>query len=99
MQNGHSAPVVQLPMRQGAPRITIPSVMELWDPGTAGLLRLPSGRLVRGRGLRKPLPAGQLPAFGLYLLGKPPPDVGWDSRWVRWPEFGLPAERASLLPA
>lgn len=72
--------------------------MKLWDPGTAGLLRLPSGRLVRGRGLRKPLPAGQLPAFGLYLLGKPPRDLGWDSRWVRWPEFGLPAERASLLP-
>ena len=73
--------------------------MKLWDPGTAGLLRLPSGRLVRGRGLRKPLPAGQLPTFGLYLLGKPPPDFAWDGRWIRWPEFGLPAERADVLPA
>lgn len=59
-----------------------PPLMKLWDPGTAGLLRLPSGRLVRGRGLRKALPAGQLPTFGLYLLGKPPPDFGWDSRFV-----------------
>jgi len=99
MQNGHSAPVVQLPMRQGAPRITIPSVMELWDPGTAGLLRLPSGRLVRGRGLRKPLPAGQSPTFGLYLLGKAPAEFPWPNRWVRWPEFGLPTEPASLRAA
>lgn len=45
------------------------------------------------------MPAGQSPTFGVYLLGKPPPDFGWASRWIRWPDFGLPAERASLRPA
>jgi hypothetical protein len=65
-----------------------------WDAEAAGVLRLPSGRLVRGRGLRKQLPAGDLPTFGVYLLGKPPPAVDWPSRWVRWPDFWLPSDRA-----
>ena len=37
-----------------------------------GVLRLPSGRLVRGRGLRRPLPEGPQPTFALYLLGREP---------------------------
>jgi protein-tyrosine phosphatase len=65
-----------------------------WDPGLAGALRLPSGLLVRGRGLRHPLPPGPPPEFGVYLLGRPPEPVPWASRWVRWPDFGLPADRA-----
>lgn len=65
----------------------------MWDEGTAGVLRLPSGRLVRGRGLRYPLPSGQTPTFGVYLLGKPPPTVDWESRWLRWPDFWLPSDR------
>ena len=70
--------------------------MEQWDPKTSGLLRLPSGRLVRGRGLRKGLPPGQEPTLGIYLLGKSPPPVSWDSRWIRWPDFRLPTDRAEL---
>lgn len=66
---------------------------ELWDPAAAGVLRLPSGRLVRGRALRRAMPAGAVPAFGVYLLGKPPPEVPWESRWLRWPDFRLPADR------
>jgi protein-tyrosine phosphatase len=54
---------------------------------------------VRGRGLRRPRPDGPDPAFGVYLLGKAPPEFPWQSRWVRWPDFGLPADPASLLPA
>ena len=65
-----------------------------WDPTGAGVLRLPSGRLVRGRGLRQPLPAGPEPRFGVYLLGRTPPTVAWPSRWVRWPGFWLPTDRA-----
>lgn len=65
-----------------------------WDPVGNGVLRLPSGRLVRGRGLRRPLPEGPAPTFAVYLLGKPPPDVAWPSRWVRWPDFWLPTDRA-----
>ena len=47
---------------------------------------------MRGRGLRNLLPDGQLPAYGVYLLGKQPPEVEWESRWVRWPDFRLPAD-------
>lgn len=54
---------------------------------------LPSGRLVRGRGLRTGPAAEPFPAYGVYLLGKPPPAVDWDSHWLRWPDFRLPADR------
>ena len=67
--------------------------------GEPGVLRLPSGRLVRGRALRRPLPGGEPPDFGLYLLGSPPPPVDWDSRWVRWPDFRLPADRVDAAKA
>jgi protein-tyrosine phosphatase len=70
-----------------------------WKATAAGVLRLPSGRLVRGRGLRRPLPEGPLPAFGLYLLGRQPPPVGWQSRWLRWPDFWLPSDRAEAADA
>lgn len=61
-----------------------------WEESAPGVLRLPSGRLVRGRGLRQPLPAGPLPQFGLYLQGKAPPPLAW-ARWLRWPDWRLPA--------
>jgi hypothetical protein len=64
-----------------------------WDSSTAGVLRLPSGRLVRGRGLLRGVPpAGPVPDFGLYLLGRPPAPVAWEARWVRWPDWWLPAD-------
>lgn len=62
-----------------------------WEPGP-GVLRLRSGRCVRGRGLRRPLPDGPSPQFGIYLLGHRPPPVTWPSRWLRWPDFRLPAD-------
>ncbi len=65
---------------------------EPWDPARPGVLRLPSGRLVRGRGVRYPLPDGAVPDFGLYLLRRKPPPVAWESRWLCWPDFGLPAD-------
>jgi hypothetical protein len=69
-------------------------VSTTWDVDSAGVLRLPSGRLVRGRGLRRPLPPGPPPTFAVYLLGTPPPAVGWEARWLRWPDFWLPGDRA-----
>ncbi|WP_097866273.1 protein-tyrosine phosphatase family protein [Streptomyces sp. rh34] len=68
---------------------------ETWNASDPAVLALPSGRLVRGRGLRKPLPAGPEPDFALHLLGRTPPPVAWDSRWLRWPDFRLPADRAA----
>ncbi len=67
-----------------------------WEPGGPGVVELPSGRLVRGRGLRHPMPSGHPPTFGVYLLGAPPPDFGWERRFVRWPDFRLPSDPAHL---
>jgi protein-tyrosine phosphatase len=65
-----------------------------WEAGQAGVVALPSGRLVRGRSLKAPVPDGPRPEFGVYLLGSAPEPVQWDSRWVRWPDFRLPADHA-----
>lgn len=64
----------------------------LWDPSAPGVLRLPSGRLIRGRGVGRPMPDGPEPDFGVYLLPDQPPPVTWEARWVRWRDFGLPAD-------
>lgn len=66
--------------------------MPTWDPAP-GVVELPSGRRVRGRGLRSADPGGPSPDLGIYLLGSPPAPVPWESRWVRWPDFRLPADR------
>ncbi|AVT35872.1 protein-tyrosine phosphatase family protein [Plantactinospora sp. BB1] len=70
-----------------------------WPSSDPGVLRLPSGRLVRGRGLRHPLPSGPVPTFGVYLLGRPPTEIPWQSRWVRWPDFWLPRDDADFRAA
>jgi hypothetical protein len=72
---------------------------QTWEPGQAGVLSLPSGRLIRGRGLWAPFPGGPRPEFGLYLLGQRPRPVDWDFRWVRWPDLRLPADDADALDA
>jgi protein-tyrosine phosphatase len=65
-----------------------------WDERAPGVLRLPSGRLVRGRGLRgAPDPEEVRPTYGVYLLGHEPPGVPWEARWVKWPDFRLPGDR------
>lgn len=68
-------------------------IMNGWNASEPGVLALPSGRLVRGRGLGRPLPGGLVPDFGLYLLNRQPLPVPWNMRWVRWPDFRLPADR------
>jgi hypothetical protein len=40
------------------------------------------------------MPPGPPPAFGVFLLGRKPPEVGWESRWLRWPDLRLPADPA-----
>ena len=72
---------------------------DTWDPKMAGILRLPSGRLVRGRALKHPLPPCPPPTFALYLLGQPPPPVDWDSTWIPWPDFRLPSNPATTRHA
>ncbi|WP_246101007.1 protein-tyrosine phosphatase family protein [Streptomyces cyaneus] len=71
-----------------------------WDERAPGVLRLPSGRLIRGRGLRRPLePGAPTPSYGIYLLGKPPPEARWEAHWLRWPDFRLPSDRAAARTA
>jgi hypothetical protein len=69
-------------------------MIDSWDPAGPGVLRLPSGRLVRGRGLLRAYPMGPPPTFGVYLLSKPASLTAWESRWVRWPDFWVPSDPA-----
>ena len=71
---------------------------QAWDLTACGVVRLPSGRLVRGRGLREGDP-DELPDFGLYLLSRAPQPAPWPSRWVRWPDLRLPADPADARDA
>ncbi|MET7278467.1 protein phosphatase [Kribbella sp. NPDC005582] len=65
----------------------------MWSKGAPGVLELPSGRFVRGRGLRNGPAVTPFPTYGVYLLGSAPPAVEWESRWLRWPDFRLPVSR------
>lgn len=70
-----------------------------WADDAPGVVQLPSGRRVRGRGLRRLAPAGPAPQFAVHLVGRRPPPVPWDARWVRWPDFRLPTDPAALRAA
>lgn len=70
-----------------------------WGEADPGVLALPSGRLVRGRGLCRPMPAGQAPEFAVHLLATASLTTRWDSRWVQWPDFSLPADRVDARDA
>lgn len=63
-----------------------------WPDGP-GVVELPDGTRLRGRGLRRGRAPQPPPQWGLYLLGRPPPALPWPSRWVRWRDFWLPADR------
>lgn len=75
------------------------SAVAPWPPDEVGVLRLPSGLLVRGRGLRHPVSGGTSPTFGLYLLGRRPPATEWPQRWLRWPDFLLPLDSDDAVAA
>jgi Protein-tyrosine phosphatase len=67
-----------------------------------GAIRLPDGSWIRGRGLRRPAPGGPSPAFGLYLGSgrlrrRHDGGLSWPHRWVDWPDFLLPRDRAEAI--
>lgn len=70
---------------------------ESWAADTVGLVRLPSGRTLRGRSLRRGLPPGQPPTLGVHLTGRRPQPPPWELRWVRWPDFWLPSHPDEAL--
>lgn len=47
----------------------------------------------------RPMPVGQRPDFALHLLGGEPAPVRWESRWIEWPDFWLPSDRADCVAA
>ena len=69
-----------------------------WARGP-GVVELPDGRRIRGRGLRRPQPDGPEPEFAVYLLGRRPVPAAWDHRWVRWPDFRGPASTPDAVAA
>ncbi|CAN7380531.1 protein phosphatase [Arthrobacter sp. LjRoot78] len=73
--------------------------MSTWDPGEDGVVSFPSGRRIRGRPLRRPVPPGPDPDFAVYLLGRRPAPTPWEQRWVRWPDFWLPLNEDDAMDA
>lgn len=73
--------------------------MKPWPAELTGVVMLPSGRLVRGRGLRSgPVDAADAPDFGLYLTTQLHRE-SWQSQWIAWPDFRLPRVPSSALSA
>lgn len=70
-----------------------------WSAEDAGVVRLPDGRLVRGTGARRPRGHVLAPEFVVYLLGRDPAVADWPYRWVRWPDFRLPASTEDAVDA
>jgi hypothetical protein len=64
-----------------------------------GVVELPDGRRVRGRGLRHGVPEGETPDVGYYLLPERPPETPWPAEWIRWPDFRLPSDPEAAVAA
>lgn len=73
--------------------------MARWDDGTDGVVELPDGRRVRGTGVRRPRGEVPAPEHAVYLLGRDPQVADWPNRWVRWPDFRLPASTDDAVTA
>jgi hypothetical protein len=66
-----------------------------WSTRDDRVIALPSGRLIRGRGLAAHPELSPDPDFGLYLLADEVRGVPWDHTWVEWTDFGLPVDPAA----
>lgn len=63
-----------------------------WDR-TRGVVELPDGVRLRGRGLRAAGAPEPPPEWGLYLTARPlAHTTPWPSRRLRWPDFWLPLD-------
>lgn len=64
-----------------------------------GEVTLPDGTVVRGRGLRQPLPGGPPPAYGLYLARRRGWEPAWPADWIDWPDFRTPRDSEAAAAA
>ncbi len=72
--------------------------MGSWSDETAGLVTLPDGRRVRGRGLRRdPVASAEPPELGVYLSGRRPEEADWESIWIRWSDFRRPRDPVAAV--
>jgi hypothetical protein len=94
-----AAPVSSQTARRADPDAREASVRSVWDDPTVswelgdGVVQLPDGTRLRGWGLAQahwPVPD---PEWALCLLADRPEEMPCSSRWVRWPDFRLPADR------
>lgn len=69
--------------------------MDDWKVSDDRVFALPSGRLIRGRGLTAHPEPARDPEFGLYLLASPVRGVPWSHEWIEWTDFGLPLDHPS----
>ncbi|MFF7244946.1 protein-tyrosine phosphatase family protein [Embleya sp. NPDC008237] len=72
------------------------------DTSLTNALHLPDGTAIRGRGLRRPLPDGPVPEFGLYLGSdrlrrRHEEGLSWPHTWIDWPDFLLPRDRDAAV--
>jgi hypothetical protein len=80
--------------------VTSTSRFSPWGDEVAGVVTLPTGIRVRGRGLRDGPPGPiEQPDFGVYLTGRPHAEPGWESRWVPWSDFRLPRSTPDAIAA
>ena len=75
-----------------------PVPMSRWAMAV-GVVELPDGRRLRGRGLGVDQVPAEAAEFALHLTGLRPPPAPWPSVWVPWPEFGLPWSTVQALDA
>lgn len=65
----------------------------MWE---ADAVELPDGRRIRCRSLRRPA-GGPDPQLGVYLTARDPGPRPWETRWVRWRDFRVPASTAEAV--
>lgn len=93
-----SPPIATLELRFVRTRAPRLDGMGSWRDAE-GVVELPDGRRIRGRGLGAGVPSGEPPEFAVYLLGREPEPTAWEARWVRWPDFRLPASTDDAVAA
>lgn len=71
------------------------STWELED----GIVQLPDGTRIRGTGVMHERQGVLAPDFAVYLLDQDPGVTEWPYRWVRWPDFDLPADTDDAIEA
>lgn len=62
-----------------------------------GVVTLPDGRRVRGASWRRDRGGVPTPDLAVHLAGREPAAPPWPREFVRWRDFGLPADRSHAL--